>query len=201
MKKHGKYGMLYLYNIPYKERGDGIYGTYRSTARIWAYDAEDALDRFYSTPDADDWVHTAKPKRVKKKNPMRKSDLLDKIYNDDFLYNYFEMMLWSTTDYADETGGEALDENYSVEDIEMKSLKRLVAEAEDFLDYPGVREAIDIIGDYARAGGDFWLTREGHGAGFWDGDWPEPQASFLTDVAKTFGSQDLYVSRGKIYAA
>ncbi len=24
-----------------------------------------------------------------------------------------------------------------------------------------------------RAGHDFWLTRQGHGAGFWDGDWPD----------------------------
>ena len=25
--------------------------------------------------------------------------------------------------------------------------------------------------ELARAGTDFWLTRNGHGAGFWDGDW------------------------------
>jgi hypothetical protein len=27
-------------------------------------------------------------------------------------------------------------------------------------------------GDFAQLGHDFWLTRNGHGAGFWDGDWP-----------------------------
>ena len=26
------------------------------------------------------------------------------------------------------------------------------------------------------AGHDFWLTRNGHGAGFWDGDWIAPVA-------------------------
>lgn len=43
-----------------------------------------------------------------------------------------------------------------------------------------------------QAGHDFWLTRNGHGAGFWDGDWPEPQASILTELAKGFGDFDTY---------
>lgn len=38
-----------------------------------------------------------------------------------------------------------------------------------------------------QAGHDFWLTRNGHGAGFWDGEWPEPAASILTDISETFG--------------
>lgn len=41
-------------------------------------------------------------------------------------------------------------------------------------------------------GHDFWLTRNGHGAGYWDGDW-EIFGDDLTDVAKTFGETDLYV--------
>jgi hypothetical protein len=43
------------------------------------------------------------------------------------------------------------------------------------------------------AGHAFWLTRNGHGAGFWDGDWPEPHASALDEASKAFGSFDLYV--------
>jgi|SRR5882672_661127 len=45
-----------------------------------------------------------------------------------------------------------------------------------------------------RAGHDFWLTRNGHGAGFWDRD--ELEASDLGDklstIARRFGSCDLY---------
>ncbi len=53
----------------------------------------------------------------------------------------------------------------------------------------------------AMAGHDFWLTRCGHGAGFWDGDWPEPAASVLTEASKEFGNVDLYVGDdGQIYA-
>ena len=51
-----------------------------------------------------------------------------------------------------------------------------------------------------RAGHDFWLTRCGHGAGFWDGDWPEPQATILDNAARAFGNVDLYVGDdGLIY--
>lgn len=38
-----------------------------------------------------------------------------------------------------------------------------------------------------RAGRDFWYTRNGHGCGFWDGDWPEPDATHLTGLAKRLG--------------
>lgn len=44
-----------------------------------------------------------------------------------------------------------------------------------------------------RAGHDFWLTRCGHGCGFWDGDWPKPYSDKLTAAAKAFGNVDLYV--------
>lgn len=53
----------------------------------------------------------------------------------------------------------------------------------------------------AMAAHDFWLTRCGHGAGFWDGDWPEPAASILDGAAKAFGNVDLYVGDdGQIHA-
>jgi hypothetical protein len=52
----------------------------------------------------------------------------------------------------------------------------------------------------AQAGHDFWLTRNGHGAGFWDGDWNESAASALDAGAKEFGDFDLYVGDdGVIY--
>ena len=41
---------------------------------------------------------------------------------------------------------------------------------------------------------DFILTRNGHGAGFWDGDWHEPMATKLTELCKKFGEIDTYLS-------
>lgn len=55
----------------------------------------------------------------------------------------------------------------------------------------------DNAGDLAdecpeRAGHDFWLTRNGHGAGFWDGDYDGPGVKLgrtLSDIAKGYGEQ------------
>lgn len=47
---------------------------------------------------------------------------------------------------------------------------------------------MDLIeDDLEHAGRDFWYTRNGHGCGFWDGDWNEPAASVLTAAAKSAG--------------
>jgi hypothetical protein len=51
----------------------------------------------------------------------------------------------------------------------------------------------DISGNVKRAGHDFWLTRNHHGAGFWDGDWPEESGDRLTAASHAFGNVDLYV--------
>ena len=60
-----------------------------------------------------------------------------------------------------------------------------------FLGLPGVRGAIE--GKEAQAGHDFHLTRNGLGAGFWDGtDWPEPAATLLTEAAHSLGGCELY---------
>jgi hypothetical protein len=63
---------------------------------------------------------------------------------------------------------------------------------------PSCREMIDANPD--RAGHDFWLTRNGHGCGFWDGDWPEPAATILTNASNACGECDLYIGDdGRIY--
>ena len=43
--------------------------------------------------------------------------------------------------------------------------------------------------DPSRVGQDLWLTRNRHGAGFWDGDWPEPFASRATKAAQSLGEE------------
>ena len=49
------------------------------------------------------------------------------------------------------------------------------------------------------AGHDFWLTRNRHGSGFWDGDWREPEASLLTKAAHVYGEVNLCLSQdGKV---
>jgi len=53
----------------------------------------------------------------------------------------------------------------------------------------------------AQAGHDFWLTRNGHGSGFWDGDWSEPYGEMLSNGSKAYGEFQIYLGDdGLIYA-
>lgn len=94
---------------------------------------------------------------------------------DPFTVAYLECALWSSHDESDPSGGEPLDKNYTLDDFAPEALGRAIADCRVFQE----ANADDIYNaDYApgsgewsnaeRAGHDFWLTRNGHGAGFWD---------------------------------
>lgn len=122
----------------------------------------------------------------------------------DFVRAYVTCALWSSTDESRDDGGDPLDDNYTVEDIAPDSLAKMTADCDAFIRAQS-ETMISAFGSGARhpsdAGHDFWLTRNGHGAGFWDGDWPEPQATRLTDAAHAFGECHLYVGDdGKVHA-
>ncbi len=86
--------------------------------------------------------------------------------------------------------------------IEPSDLRDLIADADAFLvkAKPLIDKAIatgevklsDDGDAYAHAAHDYELTRNGHGAGFWDGDWPEAEGEALTKLAKAEGELDLY---------
>lgn len=116
---------------------------------------------------------------------------------DDFTRAYITCALWSTNDGSDESGGCPLDDNYGPEDIAPSALAAIIRDCAAFQE----AHAEDIATDPSQAGHDFWLTRNGHGAGFWDGDWPEPAATRLTKAAKACGEVWLYVGDdGRIYS-
>lgn len=103
---------------------------------------------------------------------------------DDFCAAYIEAALWSSTD----DDGEPLDDKYSVDDCSEECLRAMVKDCEKFQTLAG-----EMIEDKEeQAGHDFWLTRNGHGAGFWDGDWPE-HGDELTKLSEKFGEVNLYV--------
>ena len=54
-------------------------------------------------------------------------------------------------------------------------------------------------GDDEQFGHDLWLTRQGHGAGFWDGDWREPEATALTEYARSIGDIVIEYDRGFVW--
>jgi hypothetical protein len=123
---------------------------------------------------------------------------------DNFTSAYIECALWSSTAYGvpEDDGEGHFDtsmERYGLtkEDLAPETLANMVADCHHFLETFG-----HLIDDTERAGHDFWLTRNRHGAGFWDGRWPEPAATQLTEAAQAYGEVDLYVGDdGKIYGS
>jgi hypothetical protein len=122
---------------------------------------------------------------------------------DQFTRAYLEAALWTSTDETNpDQGGEPLDDNYEIEDIEPDTLAEMMADCAKFqADNAALinddNVAVVALADHscdARAGHDFWLTRNGHGAGFWDGDWNEPAATKLTDAASAFGEYNITAS-------
>lgn len=125
----------------------------------------------------------------------------------DFISAYITCALWSTNDESTPQGGEPLDANYSDSDIAAEARAKMeadclafLAKVESLIDSDDPRLSSDGSGRYSHAGHDFWLTRNGHGAGFWDGDWPV-HGNALTDLSNEFPEVNLCVgSDGKIHA-
>ena len=127
---------------------------------------------------------------------MRKySEILTEDINslDEFTEGYIEAMLWAETD----DNGDPFDHTYSAGDIHEESMAQIRIDCDHFqkaANLSGVdsHTFADTTVD-TMAGHDFWLTRAGHGSGFWDGDWPEPYGDALTELSKKFGEQYIYV--------
>ena len=135
---------------------------------------------------------------------------------------YLETALWSSNAIDDEDV--SLD-GYGICDIDDASKASLLDEFKRFFD-----EAIALPVDptdedsdrldewiyefngveydgYERLGHDFWLTRNGHGAGFWDRHWKTDRQGWdldmgdrLTTLANSYGTCDLCIGDdGKIH--
>jgi len=109
---------------------------------------------------------------------------------DTFTRAYVEAALWSSLGEDEQP----LDDVYGPEDIAPETLAQMSEDCAAFQE----AEAADLE-DPERDGHDFWLTRNGHGAGFWDRGYG-PRGEWLTKAAHVYGSVDLYVGDdGKIY--
>lgn len=114
---------------------------------------------------------------------------------DSTLEAYIEAALWSTNDEDEEP----LDSNYGSDDISKETLDSMRRDVTNF-----IKENIELINesgqDDGQIGHDFWLTRNGHGVGFWDRGLGEV-GDRLTEATKEFGEYNLYAGDdGKIYS-
>ncbi len=120
-----------------------------------------------------------------------------RIEQEKFLAAYIECALWSSTDDSDDAVGEPLDENYDRSDLSEECLESFRKDCAAFL-ADNFDDLADI--DLEQAGHDFWLTRNRHGAGFWDRGLGE-LGERLTDACKPYGSVFLYAHEGQVHCS
>lgn len=116
---------------------------------------------------------------------------------DTVLAHYIACALWSSLDDNDEP----MDSNYGADDLAPETLAQMREDVEAFVN--SVDEQGWDVSWWAdeQMGHDFWLTRNGHGAGFWDRGQGKV-GDDLTALANPFGEFSLYVGDdGAIYGA
>lgn len=124
--------------------------------------------------------------------------------NDDFVAAYIRCAMWSSNDESTESGGVPIDQNYGPDDLDEDSRAKMVEDCRQFLEKCGhliTQENLLKSGNpFEHAGNDFWLTRNGHGSGFLDGDWVDEVDQQLYDLSHEFGESYLSVEEdGKVY--
>ena len=114
---------------------------------------------------------------------------------DPFTRGYLECALWASTDSDDKP----LDARFSVNELSEEVVIRADQDCRVFshMAHGLLIEAEKQGRESSSQGHDFWLTRNGHGAGFWDGDWAEEVGERLTKASEAFGQVDLYLGDDK----
>lgn len=103
-----------------------------------------------------------------------------------FVDHYIRTLLWSTSgDNSEDLSAYELSESAKME---------IAEECQQFIfdNIENIKKAEAVYG-LQMVAHDFCLTRNGHGAGFWDGDLPSELGEALTKATKAFEQQDAYV--------
>ena len=115
----------------------------------------------------------------------------------EFIKHYIMAMLWSSNDDNDDP----LDDNYDSDNLSKEAKDIIEKDCREFIGKVEKAGLIDAINDNTdQAGHDFWLTRNGHGAGFWDRGIGEVGEALSTEC-DSWREFNVYVGDdGKIYA-
>ena len=118
---------------------------------------------------------------------------------DEFIKAYIVAALWYAPQMED--GIESPLDEYDFSDLSVEATAQCEKDCDDFLakmdSMPEYHS--DENSDADMAGNDFFLTRNGHGAGFWDRDLGKV-GDDLTELSETFDNFDLYDAGGTVEA-
>lgn len=118
---------------------------------------------------------------------------------DAFTRAYIECALWLHDE--DAPGGDWAQTGRINQFAEILSNSCLLEMAADCSKFQSAHAALlSDAGTAEQNGHDFWLTRNGHGAGFWDRGYPDSIGDALTAAAEACGEVNIYAGYdGKIY--
>lgn len=142
-------------------------------------DAEQLVDSLLGDNDPKEEVA-----RISSENPEFGAPDIDNL--DTFTRAYIEAIYF--------TDEERLKEEAGTDELQIhpRELWKVIEDCEKFQkDNAADLEGLDL-GELEHAGHDFWYTRNGHGVGFWDGDWVDDVGDRLTKSAQSFGHVDTY---------
>jgi len=91
---------------------------------------------------------------------------------------------------------EPLDHYFEIDDFTVESLRKASEDVANFFDHleeEGLLDEARRHADDEQIAYDFWLTRNGHGAGFWDGDYGDELGKTLTEICAGYSNQHVFV--------
>ena len=120
---------------------------------------------------------------------------------DKMVTQYLVTALWSSNDETDpNTGGDPLDRNFDISDIDEKSIARAEKDCREFYKQAEVllgKHGVEITDlDPEMLGHDFWLSRNGHGTGFFDADYLDEKEvrDEMQKLARGFGEKNPFLT-------
>lgn len=119
-------------------------------------------------------------------------DKLDVVYSNHYLRGYLEAAIWTD----EEELRSDLNEYVSIDDLSEEAIADALTDVNTFIEKAGDL----IVGmEPNQVGHDLWLTRNSHGAGFWDRGLGEV-GDKLSEIAREMGGKDIYMGDdGKLY--
>ncbi len=119
---------------------------------------------------------------------------------DSFVRAYITAAFWTWNEVESPGGVDYRDTGCAEEHYSKLSETALQSMEADCAKFEQENESLLAqAGDAEQNGHDFWLTRNRHGAGFWDRDYGDIGKK-LTDAAHKFGECEIYSGdEGKIY--
>ena len=192
-----------LQRVPIDSGGYDPLGTYYGGGHnlYWLASKDGKVDVTFRATDDHRALEKAKELYPKAKLPKKVEGLhiaIGDVDIDAFTREYLQTALFAELDPSDESGGQQLDSNYTLDDFHLDFVLEAKQDCEDFQEANEelLSKAYEIVGyDETDAGSDFWLSRNGHGAGFFDRGLNE-----LQEAAHVYGNVDVYVGDdGKLY--